>query len=124
MIDKIIEYSNDNVDKDKIDDLEQEIINSNNARLMFLYAYYFSNRDLKNISEALIKTNDERYISFFFRYIKNTYGVDFKIDEQHIEHIVGHHDLNPIVRLSCPGDKFPIKEIIQDLKKIYSKKRK
>ena len=54
-------------------------------------------------------------------YIKNTYGVDFKIDEQHI---VGHHDLNPIVRLSCPGDKFPIKEIIQDLKKIYSKKRK
>lgn len=352
MIDKIIEYSNGNVDKDKIDDLEQEIINSNDARLMFLYAYYFSNRDLKNISEALIKTNDERYISFFFRhikninidlffqkilnydnktifyclydrkdlddkyfinglskmlingidrylnltlyyyfiildkfnkeifhillnidnkinennykeiitqyknklkekvenydyyspnkydghnnvipdmivchisfdygkiiknfynkdlevsshfavsengeytqfvdlkdsswangtslndssdvyykfalndivknrdinanyytytiehesmdgsltqkqyqttltlmckiidYIKNTYGVDFKIDEQHI---VGHHDLNPIVRLSCPGDKFPIKEIIQDLKKIYSKKRK
>ena len=28
MIDKIIEYSNGNVDKDKIDDLEQEIINS------------------------------------------------------------------------------------------------
>ena len=39
MIDKIIEYSNGNVDKDKIDDLEQEIINSNDARLMFLYAY-------------------------------------------------------------------------------------
>lgn len=53
-------------------------------------------------------------------YIKKTYGIDFQIDEKHI---IGHHDLNPIVRISCPGDKFPIKEIINDLKKIYQIKK-
>ena len=49
-------------------------------------------------------------------YIKDTYGVDFKIDE---DHIIGHHDVNPLVRVSCPGINFPMKKIIEDVKRIY-----
>lgn len=51
-------------------------------------------------------------------YIKDTYKVDFKIDE---EHIIGHHNVNPIVRVSCPGVNFPMKKIIKDVRKIYEK---
>ena len=50
-------------------------------------------------------------------YIKNTYGVEFKIDE---EHIIGHRDVNPLVRVSCPGFNFPMKKIIEDVKKKYA----
>ena len=49
-------------------------------------------------------------------YIKNTYGVEFKIDE---EHIIGHRDVNPLVRVSCPGINFPIKKIIEDVRRKY-----
>ena len=52
-------------------------------------------------------------------YIKNEYGVDFKIDRNHI---VGHQDINPIVRVSCPNDKFPLENLISDLNKIYKKR--
>lgn len=52
-------------------------------------------------------------------YIKEIYGVDFPIDR---EHIVGHMDINPIVRVSCPGEKFPINDLILDLKRIYKEK--
>ena len=51
-------------------------------------------------------------------FIKDTYKVDFKIDE---EHIIGHHDVNPLVRVSCPGVNFPMKKIIEDVRKIYEK---
>lgn len=51
-------------------------------------------------------------------FIKDTYKVDFKIDE---EHIIGHHDVNPLVRVSCPGVNFPMKKIIKDVRKIYEK---
>lgn len=54
-------------------------------------------------------------------YIKYTYGKNFKIDK---EHIIGHHDVVPITRVSCPGDLFPIDNIISDLKKIYNNRKK
>lgn len=51
-------------------------------------------------------------------YVKTVYHIDFPIDR---EHIVGHMDINPIVRVSCPGDKFPLDNFILDLKRIYKR---
>ena len=57
-------------------------------------------------------------ICIIIDHIKDTYGVNFKIDE---EHIIGHHDVNPLVRVSCPGINFPMKRIIEDVRRIYEK---
>lgn len=51
-------------------------------------------------------------------YLKNKYNYDFIIDR---EHIIGHNDVNPIVRTKCPGEKFPFNQLINDLKKHYNK---
>jgi N-acetyl-anhydromuramyl-L-alanine amidase AmpD len=47
------------------------------------------------------------------KYLKDTYNYDFIIDE---EHIIGHSDVAPIVRTKCPGNNFPFKRLINDLK--------
>lgn len=46
-------------------------------------------------------------------FIETTYHIEFLIDR---EHIVGHQELNPIVRTVCPGDYFPFERLIKDLK--------
>lgn len=51
-------------------------------------------------------------------YLKETYNYDFIIDK---EHIIGHIDVNPLVRVSCPGIYFPTDRFIKDLRKIYRK---
>lgn len=51
--------------------IKEKILKLNNPRLLFLYAYYFQEEELDEISAAIIKSNDERYISFYFRQIKN-----------------------------------------------------
>ena len=66
MIERILKLSKGNTEMAEILTLEKEIIHSNNSRFMFLYAYYFPNQNLNNISEAILKTNDKRYINFFF----------------------------------------------------------
>lgn len=48
------------------------------------------------------------------QYVKEKYNYDFLIDR---EHIIGHNEVNPVVRTKCPGNKFPFEEIIQELKK-------
>ena len=53
-------------------------------------------------------------IKEIIREIKEKYNYDFIIDE---EHIIGHRDVTPITRPYCPGDKFPMKKIIDELKK-------
>lgn len=50
-------------------------------------------------------------------YVKEKYNKDFIIDRNHI---VGHRDVDPIVKPSCPGDKFPFDRFINDLKNIYN----
>lgn len=47
------------------------------------------------------------------KYLKNKYNYDFQIDR---EHIIGHNEVNSIVRNKCPGDKFPFDKIIDSLK--------
>ena len=84
--------------------------------------YYTYSIEHESIDGSLTK---EQYVTTLnlmckiIDYIKCTYGVNFKIDE---DHIVGHHDINPIVRVSCPNEKFPIKQLISDLKEIYKKR--
>lgn len=50
-------------------------------------------------------------------YVKEKYNRDFLIDR---EHIVGHCDIDPIVKPSCPGNKFPFDRFIDDLRIIYN----
>ncbi len=47
-------------------------------------------------------------------YLKEKYNYDFIIDR---EHIIGHNEVNPIVRTKCPGKEFPFDRIIKELKK-------
>lgn len=49
-------------------------------------------------------------------FVKNEYHIDFPIDR---DHIVGHRELNPLVRTVCPGDNFPFDRFLNDLKKHY-----
>ncbi len=52
-------------------------------------------------------------------FIKNEYNYDFIIDRNHI---IGHSEINPIVRTICPGKKFPFNKLINDLLKWRNKK--
>ncbi len=55
------------------------------------------------------------------RYLKDKYNYDFIIDRNHI---IGHDEVNPIVRTKCPGKLFPYDRIIKELKKeIYDEHR-
>ena len=53
-----------------------------------------------NVMETIIK------------YLKDKYNYDFIIDRNHI---IGHSEVNPIVRTKCPGAKFPYDKIIEKL---------
>ena len=48
------------------------------------------------------------------KYLKDKYNYDFIIDR---DHIIGHNEVNPIVRKKCPGKYFPFDRIIKELKK-------
>lgn len=39
-----------------------------------------------------------------------------KIDLESRNYIVGHNEINPILRTKCPGSKFPFDRIINTLK--------
>lgn len=59
--------------------------------------------------ESTIKVMKE-----IIKYLKDKYNYDFIIDR---EHIIGHNEVNPIVRTKCPGSEFPFDKIIKELKK-------
>lgn len=54
-------------------------------------------------------------IKKIIKFMKDEYNVDFKLDR---DHLVGHRELNPIVRTICPGNKFPFDKLLNDLKNI------
>ena len=69
MIDKIIDiYERKN--SNEIIDLKEEIIESNSARFMFVFAYYFPEYIDSAFNKKMIETNNVRYITFMFRQIK------------------------------------------------------
>lgn len=64
MIDKLLTYKNDNK---KMSQIKEEILASNNARLMYYYLYYSNGEDLDLISLRMLNTHDYRYILFLLR---------------------------------------------------------
>lgn len=52
-------------------------------------------------------------IKYIRNEIKSIYGIDIPVDRQHI---VGHCDITPITKPSCPGVEFPFDNIIKQLK--------
>jgi len=68
MVDKILTFR-DSSTKD-IRELEKEIIDSNDERLMFLYLYYVSDKNLNFIGKKILKIGNYRYIHFLLRSFK------------------------------------------------------
>ena len=54
-----------------------------------------------------------KVIKEIIKYVKIKYNYDIPIDRKHI---IGHNEVNPIVRKKCPGINFPYDEIIKRLK--------
>lgn len=77
MIDKIINF---NGTEELAKELEREVIELQNPRYIFLFAYYnlYANIDL--LEKALINTDSVRYIQFFLRQIK-TVNTELLIDK-------------------------------------------
>ena len=50
-------------------------------------------------------------------YVKKKYNYNFIIDRKHI---IGHNEVNPIVRTKCPGENFPFDKIIEELKNEFN----
>lgn len=65
-----------------------------------------------NLTEEQYKTT-LLLMKKIINYIKKKYNYDFEIDRKHI---IGHKEVNPIVRTICPGELFPFEKIINDLK--------
>ena len=63
MIDKII--------NEESIEFENEILNSNNVRYIFLYAYFHKVKNVDAFIEKVINSNDKKYIHYFFRSVKN-----------------------------------------------------
>ncbi len=58
--------------------------------------------------------NSLEIIKKIIKYMKDKYNYDFIIDT---DHLIGHNNVNPIVKPSCPGEYFPLVKMISDLKR-------
>ena len=65
-----------------------------------------------SLTEEQLKSSI-KVIKNIIKYLKDKYNYDFIIDR---EHIIGHNEVNPIVRTKCPGKDFPYDKIISELK--------
>lgn len=79
IVKKILNFNKNDI---QLENLEKEVIESNNARLMFLYLYFVNQDNIDYISNEILKTNNYRYIYFMLRTFKikkyNTF-IDFII---------------------------------------------
>lgn len=71
MIDRILDFKDEVHTKEEIYDFQKEIINSKNARYIFLFAYYINGCNKKKLERSILKANDKKYIEYFLRSIKN-----------------------------------------------------
>ena len=67
----------------------------------------------KNSSASYLFNILYKVMKEIIAYMKEKYNYDFPIDR---EHIIGHNEVNPIVRTKCPGNKFSFDQIIRTLK--------
>lgn len=70
MIDKILDFK-DNMHENLYEELFNEATKNNDARILFMMAYYIKNANIAKLSEAILKTDNLRYILFFMRSIPN-----------------------------------------------------
>ena len=52
-------------------EFENKILNSNNVRNIFLYAYFHKVKYGDDLIKKVINSNDKKYIHYFFRSVKN-----------------------------------------------------
>lgn len=64
-----------------------------------------------SLTDAQLKSS-VKVMKEIIKYLKDEYNYDFIIDR---EHIIGHDEVNPIVRTKCPGNRFPYNKIINEL---------
>lgn len=64
MVEKILNFNKNDI---QLENLEKQVIESNNARLMFLYLYFVNRDNIDYISNEILKTNNYRYIHFMLR---------------------------------------------------------
>ncbi len=69
MVEKILKCRDSN-NIEEINALEKEVIDSKNARLMFLFLYFVSTEDIAIIGNEILKTGNYRYIRFFLRFFR------------------------------------------------------
>ena len=75
----------------------------------------FENKDTGILTEAQYKAGLELMI-YIIGEIKRLYGVNFKIDR---DHLIGHCDCSPKNKAFCPGKDFPFDLYLNDLKAYY-----
>lgn len=66
-----------NFSRNKIKKIEDSIIDENNARNIFLYAYSEKKVDKEKLARAILKTNNSRYINLFFYHFNDIYRREF-----------------------------------------------
>lgn len=90
-----------------------EIVKSRNYNANY---YTFSIEHVSMDGELTDKQyeSSKEIIKKIIKYLSEKYNYEFIIDDKHI---VGHRDVNPVVRTVCPGNKFPMEKLIADLQK-------
>ena len=89
----------------------------NNKEVIYdINNYYTFSIERESFDGSLTKEQLQSSINVMkdiIKYLKDKYNYDFIIDRKHI---IGHNEVNPIVRTKCPGKKFPYDIIINELR--------
>lgn len=81
--------------------------------------YYTYSIECETLDGTLTHIQYEKIVDItlqIINHIEKEYNVMFNIDR---EHLIGHNEVNPIVRTIDPGIKFPLERIIDDVKRKY-----
>ena len=105
-------WYNDDVYDETLDQWEWGIVNDNANYITFSIEHESFDGSLTK--EQLNSTIE--VMKKIIKYLKKEYNYDFEIDRKHI---IGHDEVNPVVRTKCPGDIFPFDKIINELRKWY-----
>ena len=67
VVDKILDFKNAIHTTKEIKDFQSEIIETKNARLMYLFLYFVNNCDKNLLADKIFDTKDYKYIHFLIR---------------------------------------------------------
>ena len=82
MIDNIISFNK--LDRKSQENLSKEILNSNNARLLFLLLYFSEGQNIKKKNKKILDTKEYKYIYYLLRH--------FKIEgyQEYVNYLIGN----------------------------------